>query len=210
MPVTQNVSNFPPVSNFPQNLQKARIVKAVRTTPFRTPPLNKKHKPAGILVPIITRCTGGEKFYSVLLTQRAKTLRTHAGQIAFPGGSLEAKDSDITQAALRETHEEVGIEPKKVEVAGYLDPYKTGTGFCIFPVVGFITSPLRTTANPAEVDKIFEVPLDFLTCPQNYRRQATMIQQRWRRYYSIVYEHHKIWGATAGILYNLTKKLQTL
>ena len=124
---------------------------------------------AAVLLPVVMR-----ERLTLLLTQRSAHLATHAGQIALPGGKLDATDANAVAAALRETHEEIGIEPERIEVLGSLPDYTTGTAFVITPVVGLVVPGFKLRPNPGEVDEVFEVPLDFLMDPVNHRRHAGM------------------------------------
>ncbi len=151
---------------------------------------------AGVLVPLIERSNG----VSVLLTQRTEHLSKHAGQIAFPGGRVDETDGGPVGAALRETHEEVGIEPHQVDVHGFLDTYETGTGFRIHPIVGFVDPDFQLLINEHEVAEAFEVPFDFLMDPDNHQRHSAVWRGKNRQYYAIPYGNYYIWGATAGIL----------
>ena len=167
---------------------------------------------AAVLVAMVQRPQG----LAVLLTQRTAHLPTHAGQIAFPGGKVEAQDASIQAAALREAHEEVGLHPQHVEVIGQLPLYTTGTGFHVTPVVALVQPPITLEPNPGEVDAVFEVPLQFLMNPANHRRHAFDWQGRQRQWFSMPYPQplHNgetverfIWGATAGMLRNLYRFL---
>ena len=115
-------------------------------------------RPAGVLIPVIDRREG----LSVLLTQRSATLKHHAGQVSFPGGRMEAQDSDVVETALREAREEVGIRPESVAVIGYLPPMPTVTGYAVTAVVGLVTEEVTLQLDPTEVEYAFEVPLAFL------------------------------------------------
>lgn len=160
--------------------------------------------PAAVLVPLVIRPEG----MTVLLTQRTAHLSTHAGQVSFPGGRIEEHDCDPLAAALRETEEEIGLSPSAVELLGWLDDYVTGTGFRIHPVVGMVRPPLALSPDPFEVAEVFEVPLDFVLDPSNHQRHVRMFEGRKRPYYAIPYEGRFIWGATAGMLINLSEVLR--
>ncbi len=153
-------------------------------------------KDAGVLVPIIERAGDA----TVLLTQRTEHLSSHAGQIAFPGGRVDREDGGPLGAALRETHEEVGIEPHRIDVHGFLDTYETGSGFRIHPVVGFVDPDFTLTINQHEVAEAFEVPLAFLMDPKNHEKHSAVWRGKRREYYAIPFGDYYIWGATAGIL----------
>lgn len=160
-------------------------------------------RPAAVQVPIVDRPGG----LTVLLTRRSPNLSSHAGQVAFPGGRIDEGDDGPVGAALRETEEETGIAPSFVTPVGLLDPYQTGTGFVIVPVVGVLREGCTPRANPGEVDEIFEVPLAFLMDTANHQRHSGVWQGRERRYYAMPYESHNIWGATAGMIVNLRERL---
>jgi 8-oxo-dGTP pyrophosphatase MutT (NUDIX family) len=159
--------------------------------------------PAAVLVPIVQR----EEGFSVLLTRRADTLRRHTGQIALPGGRMDEGETPW-DTALRETEEEIGLGRHLVEVAGLSTPYRTGTGYLITPVVGFVTPPFDLTPNPHEVAEIFETPFGFLMDPANHERRfydQPGGSRRW--FYAMTYEERMIWGATAGVLRALYDRL---
>jgi len=170
--------------------------------PGWTPP-SSELRPAAVLVPLIDRTDG----MSVLLTQRTAHLSAHAGQISFPGGRIEQSDQDATEAALRETEEEVGLTRDFVTVIGRLDTYVTGTGFEITPMVGIVKVPFPIVPDPFEVSEIFEVPLSFVLDPNNHRRMTRVLEDRMRTFFVLPYENRYIWGATAGMLVNLAEVL---
>ncbi len=159
--------------------------------------------PAAVLVPIID--TGQP---SLLLTTRTPNLSKHAGQVAFPGGRIDAGDDGPIAAALREANEEVGLSPADVQVIGLSDPYRTGTGYEVRPVVGLLPERPALKANPDEVADIFEVPLDFVLDPANHLLREAIWQGRMRRYYVIEWKGRTIWGATAGMLVNLATRIR--
>jgi 8-oxo-dGTP pyrophosphatase MutT (NUDIX family) len=160
-------------------------------------------RPAAVLVPLIDRPEG----MSVLLTLRTSHLSAHAGQVSFPGGSIDADDRDADEAALRETEEEIGLPREYVSLIGRLDTYVTGTGFEITPVVGIVAPHFPLTADPFEVAEIFEVPLSFVLDRGNHHRTERMFEQRRRVFFVLPFENRNIWGATAGILVNLAEVL---
>ena len=160
-------------------------------------------RPAAVLVPIVDRPEG----LTVLLTRRSAHLASHAGQVAFPGGRIDPDDDGPVGAALREADEETGIAAEFVTPIGFLDPYETGSGFVIVPVVGVLREGWTATPNPGEVDEIFEVPFAFLMDVANHQRHSSVWQGRERRYYAMPYESHNIWGATAGMIVNLRERL---
>jgi 8-oxo-dGTP pyrophosphatase MutT (NUDIX family) len=159
-------------------------------------------RPAAVLLPIVDRPGG----LSVLLTLRAADLRAHSGQVAFPGGKIDPGETPC-EAALREAHEEIGLQARFVEPLGWLDPYFTGTGFRVAPLVALIEPSFGLTVNKLEVEEVFETPFDFLMDAANHRLEEREWQGRLRRYYAIPHEGRYIWGATAGILRNLYEKL---
>ena len=160
-------------------------------------------RPAAVLVPLVAHADG----LTVLLTRRAVDMRDHSGQIAFPGGKIDASDGTPLAAALREAEEEIGLNQQLVEPIGYLDPYQTGTGFRIQPVVALVTPPLQLILHRGEVDEAFEVPLAFLMDPANHQRHSRVWAGRERFFYAMPYNDFYIWGATAGILHNLYERL---
>jgi 8-oxo-dGTP pyrophosphatase MutT (NUDIX family) len=160
-------------------------------------------RPAAVLLPVVAR--HGEAH--MLLTQRAERLRQHSGQIAFPGGGVDAADASPIETALREAEEEIGLSRKHVAPLGYLDPYATTTGYRIFPVVAVVEPPFELSLNPAEVVEAFEVPLGFLMRASNHQRLQRAWQGRIRQYYAMPYGDRYIWGVTAGILRNLYERL---
>ena len=165
--------------------------------------LTESLQPAGVLIPVIEREPG----LSVLLTQRAAELKHHAGQISFPGGRMEAHDSDIQATALRETYEEVGIPPDKVSVIGYLEPMPTVTGYAVTPIIGVIESPDTLNIDHNEVELVFEVPLAFLLDRRNARAGEREFRGRKVAIVEFLYEQHRIWGATAYMLIELREKV---
>jgi 8-oxo-dGTP pyrophosphatase MutT (NUDIX family) len=158
--------------------------------------------PAAVLLPIVDRPGG----LSVLLTLRASDLRAHSGQVAFPGGKIDAGETP-GEAALREAREEIGLEERFVESLGWLDPYFTGTGFRVAPLVALVEPSFSLKVNKLEVDEVFETPFAFLMDAANHRLEEREWQGRRRKYYAMPHEGRYIWGATAGILRNLYEKL---
>ena len=142
----------------------------------------------------------------MLLTQRASHLRAHSGQIAFPGGKIDPGETPLA-AALREAGEEIGLDPRYVEPLGWLDPYLTGTGFRIAPLVALVDPAFTLAINPLEVDEAFETPFAFLMDPANHRLDEREWQGRVRKFYAMPHQRRYIWGATAGILRNLYERL---
>ena len=160
-------------------------------------------KPAGVLVPLMQRPEG----LSVLLTQRASHLTHHAGQVSFPGGRMEAHDTDVRATALRETHEEVGIEPQKIDVIGYLRSMPTITGFAVTPVVGLVSGEVDLVIDQTEVDYAFEVPLGHLLDARNDRYVDREYDGQTFSLVEFHYEGERIWGATAYMLMAFRKYL---
>ena len=161
------------------------------------------HRPAAVLVPIIARDQGA----TLLLTERSKALKDHAGQIAFPGGKIDALDADARAAALREAEEEIGLHRRYVEDLGYLDPYLSSTGYRIIPMVAIISPGFSLTLDPREVESTFEVPLDFLMDPAHHEIHEREWRGAQRRYFAMPYEERYIWGVTAGIIRSLYERL---
>ncbi|MFN4208475.1 MAG: CoA pyrophosphatase [Agrobacterium albertimagni] len=143
----------------------------------------------------------------IILTQRTSKLRQHAGQIAFPGGSIDATDTSPEEAALREAEEEIGLDRRFVETVGRLPQYLSGTGFRIQPVLSVVQPGFALTLNPDEVDSVFEVPLSFLMNPSNHRQDSRMWQGSVRHFYVMPYRERHIWGITAGIIRTLYERL---
>jgi 8-oxo-dGTP pyrophosphatase MutT (NUDIX family) len=157
---------------------------------------------AAVLVAITDRAQPG-----VILTQRPETMRKHAGQVAFPGGRVDPEDADLVTAALREAEEEVALARHHVDLIGLTDPYRTITGYCVTPVLGVIPPDLPLVANADEVAAIFEAPLDFLMDPANHRKTTVDWNGHARTYYEMHWDGRRIWGATAAMIVNLSKRL---
>ena len=157
---------------------------------------------AAVLVPLVAR----ESEATVLMTTRSSELRQHSGQIAFPGGKVDEGETPC-RAALREAQEEIGLDPKHVQPIGYLDPYLTGTGFRILPVVALVMPPFELLVNASEVHDTFEVPLVFLMQPDNHQRHSREWRGTTRFFYAMPWNERYIWGATAGIVRSLYEKL---
>jgi 8-oxo-dGTP pyrophosphatase MutT (NUDIX family) len=154
---------------------------------------------AAVLVPIVE----DPREPQLLLTQRAGHLRRHAGQISFPGGSLEPGDADIAAAALRETEEEIGIHAAFIEPLGFLGDHLVQTGYRITPVVALLQPGFTLRPDRAEVAEVFELPLAFALQSANYRRQRRMLRELEVDVWDLPYADRNIWGATAGILAHL-------
>jgi len=158
--------------------------------------------PAAVLIAITDRPEPG-----LILTVRREHMRTHAGQVAFPGGRIDERE-DAVAAALREAHEEIALERGEVQVAGTLDRYRTVTGYVVTPVIGAIAPDLPLAPHEHEVADWFEAPLDFVLNPRNQQRRSALFQGQERHYYEIVWNERRIWGATAAMIVNLSRRLQ--
>ena len=168
-----------------------------------TPQLMASLRPAAVLVPLVRRAEG----LQLLLTRRADHLRSHSGQVSFPGGRCEDTDAALAATALREAEEEVGIAPDRVEVIGYLDDYPTMTRFRVTPVVGVLDAPGAYRPDPGEVAEVFEVPADLFLKPASFERKVFSKEGINLPFFEINYSAQRIWGATAGMLWNLHSKL---
>ncbi|WP_298812603.1 CoA pyrophosphatase [uncultured Roseibium sp.] len=154
---------------------------------------------AAVLIGILPRDDGP----SVVLTQRTGHLKSHAGQVAFPGGKIDPTDAGPVEAALREADEEIGLKPDSVAPIGRLSPYLTGSGYRVVPVIGMIGADTAFRANPDEVEDVFEVPFGFLMDPGNHIKQSRVWQGKRRYFYEMPYGERYIWGVTAGIIRSL-------
>ncbi len=166
---------------------------------------SKNLRLAAVLIGLVDKGPAQEP--TILLTRRADHLDKHSGQVAFPGGKVESQDATPVETALREAHEETGLDPSFVEVAGFLDTYQTGTGFLILPVVGFIRPGFSLTPDTNEVADIFEVPASLALDAQRYERHSGEWGGKTRHYYSLQFEGYNIWGATAGMLMHMSRRL---
>ena len=158
---------------------------------------------ASVLIPILTF----KKDLEILLTKRSNNLKNHPGQIAFPGGKKDQIDSSPIETALRETQEEVGLNPKNVEIIASLPSHKTATGFVIKPYLGLINQPFSETLRQGEVDEIFTVPYEYILNEKNFSIHTRKWNGSQRSYYVVPYGPYYIWGATARILLNLSRAL---
>jgi 8-oxo-dGTP pyrophosphatase MutT (NUDIX family) len=162
----------------------------------------RDYRAAAVLIPITDRPDPG-----VILTQRPNWLRSHAGQVAFPGGKIDESDADPVDAALREAEEELALQRQHVSVLGTADIYHSASGYRIAPIVGVIPPGLPLVANPDEVEDWFEVPLDFLLNPANLEKKEAIWQGQNRQYYDMDWQGRRIWGVTAGIIANLARRI---
>ncbi|GAA5076387.1 hypothetical protein GCM10025759_20960 [Lysobacter panacisoli] len=162
--------------------------------------------PAAVLVPLVPRAQGTQ----VLLTRRTDALRQHAGQVSFPGGRIELDDIDAVAAALRETHEEIGLGLRQIQPLGFLDPLATITGYRVQPVVALLEVDYVAHPDPNEVADVFEVPLSFLLDPANLATHTLDFRGRPREVFEFRYPAQRIWGATASMLFNLRQRLEAI
>jgi 8-oxo-dGTP pyrophosphatase MutT (NUDIX family) len=160
------------------------------------------HVPAAVLIAITDREEPG-----VVLTVRREHMRTHAGQVAFPGGRVDP-DEEAIGAALREAHEELLLDQAAVDLIGAIEPYRTVTGYVVTPVIGVIPPDLPLTPHEHEVADWFEAPLDYLLDPANQQLRSALFQGQTRHYYEILWNERRIWGATAAMIVNLSRRLQ--
>jgi 8-oxo-dGTP pyrophosphatase MutT (NUDIX family) len=158
--------------------------------------------PAAVLIAITERAEPG-----VILTVRREHMRTHAGQVAFPGGRIDPGE-DAIAAAVREAYEELGLNQSALELVGELDPYRTVTSYIVTPVIGVIPPDLPLEPHEHEVADWFEVPLRYVLDPDNLHQRCALFQGRDRHYYEIVWNKRRIWGATAAMIVNLSRRLQ--
>ncbi len=176
----------------PEIFERVRAVSLTRRTP------------AAVLVPLVEREPG----WTVLLTQRSATLKDHAGQVSFPGGRIEPHDEGPWQAALRETHEEIGLSASFVEFAGYLPDHWVGTGFRVTPAVAFVSPSFELRIASEEVHDAFEVPLQFILDSANHVPRRMQFDDMTLDVWDIPYGERLIWGATAGMLLTFRRMLQ--
>ena len=181
-----------PASDFDLNPQGRSLV-----------PPNRRLRPAAVLCALAPR----EGAFQVILTLRSSQLKTHAGQVAFPGGKIDPTDPSPMAAALREAEEEIGLTSDQVEILGPIDRYETGTGFTITPFIGICSPAFRPIAEEGEVAEVFETPLDFLMDARNRERRSVEFQGAMRHYYAYDWQDKLIWGATAGMLKALNDRI---
>ena len=158
--------------------------------------------PAAVLVAITDRAEPG-----VILTVRREHMRTHAGQVAFPGGRIDPGENAVT-AAIREAHEELGLDPNVLELVGEIEPYRTVTSYVVTPVIGVIPPDVPLEPHEHEVADWFEAPLRFVLDPTNQHQRSALFRGRDRLYYEIMWGEQRIWGATAAMIVNLSRRLQ--
>ena len=166
-------------------------------------PRSTELRPSAVLVPVIEKSDG----LHLLLTQRAEHLRHHAGQISFPGGSMDNTDRDLIHTALRETEEEIGIPQQQIDVLGKLPLQPTGSGFLIQPVVGILPNKFELSLSENEVTAAFQAPVDFLFNANNQQHSYHQHQGKNYSIYSIPYNGWNIWGATANIIVKFSQLL---
>lgn len=161
---------------------------------------------AAVLIAVTERSEDDGHGPGILMIERPAKMRNHGGQVALPGGAIDPGETAV-QAALREAHEEISLPLSKVHVIGETDGYRTGTGFAITPVLATVAPDLPLRPNPAEVDEWFEVPLRFALDPANHVEKEVFWQGRMRSYIEFHWDGHRIWGATAAMLVNLSRRL---
>jgi 8-oxo-dGTP pyrophosphatase MutT (NUDIX family) len=211
VPVLEQRHRLPAVT--PAQMQPAALRQRFSSPPDWTPEILGEPRftqrgmvQASVLIAIIER-----EQPTVLLTQRTSHLSNHSGQIAFPGGKVDDTDADAVMAALREAHEEVGLDAEFIQVLGSLPIYTTGSAFIVTPVVALVKPGFTLTPNTGEVADVFEVPLDFLMNPAHHRRHSFTAEGLERQWFSMPYQDAQterfIWGATAGMLRNFYRFL---
>jgi 8-oxo-dGTP pyrophosphatase MutT (NUDIX family) len=160
--------------------------------------------PAAVLVPFVDRPEG----LTILLTQRASQMAKHAAQVSFPGGRLDATDADAASAALREAREEVGLDPARVRVFGYLPDHLVISGYRVTPVLSLVSPPFSVELNPAEVEHVFEVPAAHVFDRRNHKARMRRVGNEDMLLLDISWQGHNIWGATAGMLLTLVRMVE--
>ncbi|SDO25412.1 NUDIX domain-containing protein [Rhodoferax sp. OV413] len=210
--VDRHLPAVPPSQLLPDALRQRFLMPPDWQPEVRAEPrfTDRVPRQAAVLIPIVLHALaqGGP---TVLLTERTSHMSTHAGQIAFPGGKVDASDADVSAAALREAWEEVGLASHYVQVIGRLPEYVTGTAFIVTPVVALVQPGFTLVHQPDEVADAFEVPLAFLMDPAHHRRHAFAWEGVQREWFSMPYQDAQgerfIWGATAGMLRNFYRFL---
>ena len=165
---------------------------------------SEDYRSAGVLIGVVDRGAGD---LNVVLTERPKTMPTHPGQVAFPGGKVDPSDADSVEAALREAKEEVGVNPVQVDIRGVTDLFYSRTGFKITPVVGLLPDDFVATPDPYEVDDVFETPLSFLMNPDNHIEKSMEFMGKPRTYLEMPHNGRRIWGVTASVIRGLYERL---
>ena len=163
--------------------------------------------PASVLILLKRACSSAH--WNIILTKRASHLKHHPGEISFPGGRYEETDESLVMTARRETHEEIGILPDNIEILGKLPQQKTISGYLVTPYVGYLKECCELHIDKNEVELTFEVPMDFALSPHNHQRVQREIAKQVFYFYQIQYNQHRIWGATAKMLVNLSRILAT-
>ena len=158
--------------------------------------------PAAVLVAVVDRPAP-----TVILTLRPETMRKHPGQVSFPGGRIDPGDHGPIDAALREAEEEIGLDRAQVDIIGVADPYLTVTGFEVIPVLGIVPPDLPLVPHPGEVAAVFEAPLHYVLDPAHQHVRTAFWRGRERTYYEIDWQEQRIWGATAAMIVNLSRRL---
>ncbi len=162
---------------------------------------HEKYRPSAVLIPLVRRKNG----VNILLTKRSENLKSHPGQVCFPGGKVDDGDMSPSETAIRECNEELGIEPEKILIHGMMSPIKVPTGFFLIPVVGEVESDYRLRLHFDEVELAFEVPFTHFMDIENYIARKIHYLGRNHRFFEIKHDSHYIWGATAKILRKLSK-----
>jgi 8-oxo-dGTP pyrophosphatase MutT (NUDIX family) len=186
-----------------ERLSREQVRQIVPELPRFVFPADRTPVPAAVLVPVVNHPQGP----TVMFTQRTAHLYDHAGQVSFPGGRVDDIDADREATALRETEEETGLHRSRVDIIGRLPDYDIMTGFRVTPIVGWVEPPYNLQPDPFEVEKVFEVPLEFLLDPENHQEHSREVNGIIRHYYAMPYGDHNIWGATAGMVHMLYRAL---
>ena len=184
-------------------LGRERVEQVIPELPRFVLPAGRTPIPAAVLVPVVNHPQGP----TLIFTQRSAHLYDHAGQISFPGGRVDEGDADREATALREAEEETGLHRSRVHIIGRLPDYDIMTGFRVTPVVGWVEPPYELQPDPFEVEKVFEVPLEFFLDPVNHQEHSREVNGIVRHYYAMPYGEHYIWGATAGMVHMLYRAL---